>query len=87
MVYYDTTPKSSILNRFTKDTNIIDIDIPFDIDIFSSQFLIALSYTIIACTFIKYNNIRCKAYCDFSNWNYLSDSGIWNAATDQCFLV
>eukprot|EP01084_Bolivina_argentea_P252295 423448_1 len=27
-----------------------------------------------------------KAYWDFSNWDYLSDSGIWNAAIGQCFF-
>ncbi len=27
-----------------------------------------------------------KAYWDFYNWYYLSDSGIWNAAIDQYFF-
>ncbi len=27
-----------------------------------------------------------KAYWDFSNWDYLSETGIWNAAIGQCFF-
>ena len=68
MLYFNSTPKGQILNRFSKDTNEMDDELPKNFMEFASFFLQSIGYIIVIMISMPYSMLLLVILLPFLYW-------------------